>query len=132
MLAILSYTKKGICSGIQANEKASELVSVMNMCRNTFHNGTTTYKCYNFMKLLSTYNIFTAKFFRIILDGKTLLYSGLSWIPWLRSEGLRIASKIMPRIFWSTTQSNNAQSTEGTQKERENKAQMQSWKQIQF
>ena len=68
MLAILSYTKKGICSGIQANEKASELVSVMNMCRNTFHNGTTTYKCYNFMKLLSTCNIFTAKF------------SGLSWM----------------------------------------------------
>ena len=77
-------------------------------------------------------NIFTAKIFRIILNGKTLLYSGLSWIFWLRSDGLRIASKIMPCTFWSTTQSNNAQSIEGTQKERENRAQMQSWKQIQF
>ena len=37
----------------------------------------------------------------------------------------------MPRTFWSTTQSNNAQSTKGTQKEGENRAQMQSWKQIQ-
>ena len=55
-------------------------------------------------------NIFTAKIFRIILNGKTLLYSGLSWIFWLRSDGLRIASKIMPRTFWSKTQSNNAQS----------------------
>ena len=54
-------------------------------------------------------NIFTAKIFRIILNGKTLLYSGLSWIFWLRSDGLRIASKVMPRTFWSTTQSNNAQ-----------------------
>ena len=67
-------------------------------------------------------SIFTAKIFRIILNGKTLLYSGLSWIFWLRSDGLRIASKIMPRTFWSTTQSNNAQSTEGTQKERKNRA----------
>ena len=55
-------------------------------------------------------NIFTAKIFRIILNGKTLLYSGLSWISWLRSDWLRIASKIMPRTFWSKTQSNNAQS----------------------
>ena len=78
------------------------------------------------------FNIFTAKIFGIILNGKTLLYSGLSWIFWLRSDGLRKASKIMSRTFWSTTQSNNAQSTEGTQKERENRAQMQSWKQIQF
>ena len=67
-------------------------------------------------------NIFTAKIFRIILNGKALLYSGLSWIFWLRSDGLRIASKIMPHTFWSTTQSNNAQSTEGTQKERKNRA----------
>ena len=40
---------------------------------------------------------------------------------------LRIASKIMSRTFRSITQSNNAQSAE-----RENGAQMQSWKQIQF
>ena len=40
---------------------------------------------------------------------------------------LRIASKIMSRTFRSITQSNNAQSAE-----RENRAQMQSWKQIQF
>ena len=31
--------------------------------------------------------------------------------------GLRIAAKIMPWTFWSTTQSKNAQSTEGAQKE---------------
>ena len=41
--------------------------------------------------------------------------------------GLRIASKIMSRTFRSITQSNNAQSAE-----RENRAHMQSWKQIQF
>ena len=34
-------------------------------------------------------NIFTAKIFRIILNGKTLLYSGLSWIFWLRSDGAK-------------------------------------------
>ena len=67
-------------------------------------------------------NIFTAKIFRITLNGRTLLYSRLSWIFWFRSDGLRIASKIMPHTFWSTKQSNNAQSTEGTQKERKNRA----------
>ena len=71
-------------------------------------------------------------------------FSGLSWMVkryYIQDypeyfgcvlTGLRIASKIMPRTFWSTTQSKNARSTEGTQKERENRAQMQSWKQIQF
>ena len=72
-------------------------------------------------------SIFTAKSFRIILNGKTLLYSGLSSIFWQRSDGLRIASKIMSRTFRSITQSNNTQSAE-----RENRAQIQSWKQIQF
>ena len=51
--------------------------------------------------------------FRIILNGKTLLYSGLSWIFWLHSDGLRISSKIMSRTFRSITQSNNPQSAEG-------------------
>ena len=62
-------------------------------------------------------------------------FSGLSWMvkrSYIQDypqysgcvlTGLRIASKIMPRTFWSTTQSKNAQSTEGTQKERENRAQ---------
>ena len=34
------------------------------------------------IKLKLITNIFTAKMFRIILYGKTLLYSGLSWIFW--------------------------------------------------
>ena len=45
-------------------------------------------------------------------------------------DGLRIASKIMSSTFRSITQSKNAQSAE--RGERENRAQTQSWKQIQF
>ena len=39
------------------------------------------------LKIIS--NIFTAKIFRIILNGKTLLHSELSWIFWLRSDGAK-------------------------------------------
>ena len=61
-------------------------------------------------------NIFTAKIFGIILNGKMLLYSGLSWIFWLRSDGLIIASKIMYPTFRLITQSINAQSEEGKER----------------
>ena len=72
-------------------------------------------------------SIFTAKSFRIILNGKALLYSGLSLIFWQRSDGLKIASKKMSRTFQSIIQSNTTQSAE-----RENRTQIQNWKQIQF
>ena len=39
------------------------------------------------------------KIFRIILNVKMLLYSGLLWIFWLRSDGLRIASKKILVLF---------------------------------
>ena len=48
-------------------------------------------------------NIFTAKIFSFILNDKTLLYSGLSWIFSCRSNRLKIASKILSRTFQSIT-----------------------------
>ena len=84
-----------------------------------------TFDCRNwFVRETLMHNIFTAKISRIILNGKPLLYSGSSWVFWLRSDGLRIASKIMPRTFWSTTQSNNAQSTERTKGEQSTNAKL--------
>ena len=47
------YSKR-MASGIQAIDKTNELLSVMNVCRNVFHNGAMAYTCYKFMKVLST------------------------------------------------------------------------------
>ena len=45
---------KGMGSGIQAIDKTNELLSVMTVCRNAFHNGAMAHTCYKFMKVLST------------------------------------------------------------------------------
>ena len=44
MLAMLSYTQMG--SGIQAIDKANEILSFMTVCRNVFHNGSMAHTCY--------------------------------------------------------------------------------------
>ena len=53
MLAMLSYPK-GIDSRIQAINKTKELLSVMIVYRNVFHNGSMAYTRNKFMKVLST------------------------------------------------------------------------------
>ena len=45
---------KGMCSGIQAIDKTTELLSVMAVCRNAFHNGPMAHTCYKLMKVLPT------------------------------------------------------------------------------
>ena len=42
------YTK-GMGSGIQATDKTNELLSVMTVCRNAFHNGAMSYTCYKWV-----------------------------------------------------------------------------------
>ena len=54
MLTMLSYTQKGMDSGIQTIDETNELLSGMTVCRNAFHNGTMAYTCHKFMKVLST------------------------------------------------------------------------------
>ena len=44
---------KGISSGIQAIDKANELLSIMTACENAFDNGIMAHTCYKFMKILS-------------------------------------------------------------------------------
>ena len=49
----ISYLKS-MGSGIQAFDKTNEFLSVMTVCRNTFHNGNMAYTCYKFMTVLPT------------------------------------------------------------------------------
>ena len=42
------YTK-GMGSGIQATDKTNELLSVMTVFRNAFHNGAMSYTCYKWV-----------------------------------------------------------------------------------
>ena len=58
----------------------------------------------DFFKLICNYNIFTAKIFSIILNGKTLLYSGLFWKCRGNTETRTVASDfIRPSIESSLT-----------------------------
>ena len=41
------FYPKGMGSGIQATNKTNELLSVMTVCRNAFHNGSMAHTCYS-------------------------------------------------------------------------------------
>ena len=45
---------KGMGSEIQAIDKTNKLSSVINVCKNVFHNGAMAHTSYKFMKVLST------------------------------------------------------------------------------
>ena len=44
----------GVGSEIQAINKTNDLLSVMTVCRNVYHNGVAANTCYKFMKVLPT------------------------------------------------------------------------------
>ena len=44
---------KGMGSVIQAIDKTNELLTVMTVCKNAFHNGAMACICYKFLKVLS-------------------------------------------------------------------------------
>ena len=88
-------------SGIQAIDKTNELLPVMTVCRNNFHNGAMTHSCYKFMKVLSVEFLWHGKqyFHALISNLKTAtwllvhklsqlhktLILGTHWLVFLRS-----------------------------------------------
>lgn len=78
----------------------TNIISVFRFVSKIYHNLKAMDRMARFC-FSSFYNILTAKIFIIIVNDNMLLYSGLSWVFWQRSDRLRITSEIMSGAFWS-------------------------------